>query len=145
MTINESHTPTAPTNFTLLGPRGVLIQLDKLKSATTKESGILVPSYENYETEGGRPAAKLNHEVYSLLGTITQLSHKAKEIAALDGYQLTTGARVVVYASAKVPNNWFVDPSKLENPVNDFDGSLLIHPSQIQCILNTSTTPSTHE
>lgn len=129
-------------NFTLTGIKGVLVRLDKLKSNTVTSSGVIVNSYENYETEGGRPSTKLSHEVFSLRGTVLKMSAAAMKAIEQEGYKLDVSDTIIVYPSAKSPQNWFIDPDKIDEPTSDFEGYLLLHPAQIQCILNTKNEKS---
>lgn len=119
-------------DFKVHGQRGVLIQLLEYPEQTTKsESGIYMPKYKAYETDGGRPAAAIDSEVYSLVGKVLQISDKAKEIMDEEKMGYTVGSFVSIAPHAKTRNNWFIE-DKLQQ-VADFTGKLLLTPSQIEC------------
>lgn len=121
--------------YEVVGSKGVLIQLDKYPSQeTTTDFGVIVPKYEAYETEGGRPASKVVNEVYTTTGTIIQISAKARETLDEEKIDVQPGSRVYIYPAAKNPSNWFF-PDRTK-PVQDFDGLLLVQPNMIQAIVH---------
>ena len=119
---------TQVTNFKVLGHRGVLVQLQKYPEDLTT-GNIFVPKYENYETEGGKPAAKIKEEIYSSIAKVIQISDMSKEILEKERMELQEGDYVLIQDAARHYNNWFIlSPN---HPVSDFDGHLLLHPNSI--------------
>lgn len=124
-------------NYNVHGPKGVLIQLHERPEATVTESGIMIPKFKAYETEGGRPASKLATEKYSLIGTILQISEKAQETLDDNKQPYKVGDTVSVFPQAKQQHCWFL-LDKI-NPVTDWTGLILIIPAQIEAEVTTTT------
>lgn len=121
--------------YEITGQKGVLIQLEKFpKESTTTESGIVIPQYKAYETEGGRPAAKIDEEIYTTIGTILQISTAARQLLEKENTSLEPGDKVMIHPSSKNPHNWFF-PDRNQR-VQDFQGLLLISPQQVQAKIN---------
>lgn len=117
--------------YSVQGPKGVLVQLFKYPESTTvSDSGIYMPKYKTYETDGGRPAAAIDSEIYTLVGRILQISEKAQDMMDEDKMSYKVGDIVSVLKHAKNPNNWFIDDKG--NQVADFTGLLLITPSHLE-------------
>lgn len=119
--------------YKVVGQKGVLIQLDELEQATVTESGVHIPAYQNYTTDGGRPASELSTEKYSPMGEVLQISDKAQELLEQEKMDIKVGDRVAISPGSKHVSFWFIEPDKLTRPVNKFDGKVLIHPNSIQC------------
>lgn len=117
-------------NHEVLGQRGVLIELLPYKSETVNEAGVYIPLYENYETDGGRPAARIKVDNYSTIGKVIQISKKAQELLDEDKMDIEVGDVVSIYLNAKNPSNQFL--IERETPVVDFNGYLAVHPNTIQ-------------
>lgn len=123
--------------YKVVGQKGILVQLRELQKATVTESGVHIPAYQNYTTDGGRPASELSSEKYAPIGVVLQVSDKAKEILEQEMMDVNPGDTVAINPGSKHPSFWFIEPNSLTQPVNKFDGKVLIHPNSIQCkILN---------
>jgi len=118
-------------NHKIVGSRGVLIKLDAYTSPIEiDEDGIYTPLYENYETDGGRPASKFRIEEYSPIGTILQISEKAQELLQEEKMDLKVGDRVTIFKSQRIGFNEFIEDRT--KPIEVFKGYLTVHPSAIQ-------------
>lgn len=118
-------------NYKVQGSRGILVRLDKYESDKVTESGIIVPKFKNYETDGGRPASKIDDgEVFSSTGTIVQVSDKCQQLLSEEKMDLGEGDRVMIDPNAKSPHNWFIENRSVK--VADFEGLVLLHPNHIQ-------------
>ena len=100
-------------NITLFGDR-VLIQLDKSEEHTTLSSGLTIPLYENYETDGGRPGAKASDKKFLSQGTVVALSQSASKKLEENNSPLNIGDKVFVTQNAVSPQyQFFPDRSNL--------------------------------
>lgn len=121
--------------YEVQGQKGILIQLDKYPEEITQtSSGILIPQYKNYETDGGRPAAALEKEVWSTVGTVLQISPRAKEDLEREKISLFPGDKIYIQPAAKHPHNWFF--SDRMTRIQDYEGLLLITAAAIQAIVH---------
>lgn len=117
--------------YEVQGQKGILIQLDRYpEDFTQTSSGVIIPQYKNYETDGGRPAASIDEEVYTSTGTVLQISHKAKEELEEQRIPLSVGDRVMIQPSQKNPHNWFFPDRHIK--IQDFTGLLLVGVPAIQ-------------
>lgn len=117
-----------PNNLKIENDR-LLVQLIPFQT-TKSESGIIVPKYENYTTDGGKAASTVSHEKYSSLATIVQISAKAQDLLDESKSTLKVGDTIALYPSALNSSNWFIlDRTR---PVTEHEGYLLIHPNHIQ-------------
>lgn len=116
------------------GSKGVLIKLQPYEEDTTTETGIVIPTYEAYTTEGGRPAAKPTLEKFSTIGIVLAISDKARELLDEEKMDLKKGDAVLIYPHAKVSSNWLI--LHRHTPVADFEGYLLLHPNAVQAKLD---------
>jgi len=112
------------------GSKGLLVKLQPFEEDTTTESGIVIPTYENYTTEGGKPAAKPTLEKYSTIALVLAISDKASEIMTEEKMDIKKGDTILLWPQAKISSNWLI--LHRHTPVADFDGYLLIHPNMIQ-------------
>ena len=119
---------TQVQNFSVIGAKGVLIQLIKYPELNGSDS-LIIPVYENYETDGGKPAARIKEEVYAPIGEILQISDTVKKQFEEESIDLKVGDHVLIQNSAKVSYNWFVISPN--HPIADFDGKLVIHHNNI--------------
>lgn len=117
------------SKYNVVGPKGVLINLHPYPTDQITESGIIVPAFDNYETDGGKPATKIKEDVYSPIGQIEQISIAAQKEIDDSGMDLKVGDWILIQGQAKASFNWFVISA--DTPVANFDGKLLIHPNQI--------------
>jgi co-chaperonin GroES (HSP10) len=118
-------------NFKIEGDK-LLVKLEAYQT-TTSESGIIVPKYENYTTDGGKPASSIAHEKYSSIATVIQISPKAQDLLDANKSTIKVGDTIVLYPSTLNSSNWFIlDRTR---PVTDYEGYLLIHPNHIQASL----------
>lgn len=130
--------------YKVQGASGVLVQLHPFDEATTKTtSGLIVPKFKDYETDGGRWAAKMDVEKFSLVGTIVQLSEKCKEIMEQEKMDYKEGDVVAVKATAKQTYNWFITDKN--TPVADWTGLLLITPHLLECKIEEENDEDTTE
>ena len=116
--------------YKVVGQKGVLLKLLPYTEETTTESGIVIPLYDNYTTDGERPASKLSNKKFSDLAEVVQISEKAQAIMEDEKMNITVGDMVAIYPSANNSSNWFI--LNREVPVADFEGYLLLHPNYIQ-------------
>jgi hypothetical protein len=119
---------TQVTSFKIQGVKGVLVELQKYPEDLTT-GNIFVPKYENYETDGGKPAAKIKEELYSSIAKVLQISDAAKNTMEESFMDVQVGDYVLIQDASRHFSNWFIlSPN---HPVADFDGKLLIHPNSI--------------
>lgn len=119
-------------NFEPQGKRGVIVELIPYPETSDKsESGIYMPKYKTYETDGGRPAARIDKEKYSLVGTIRYISSCAQSLMHKEEMEYKVGDMVSVLDHAKNRANWLIE-DKLQQ-VADFTGLLLITPEHLEC------------
>jgi len=119
------------TNHEVVGRKGVLIKLEEFQNKESiNAAGVYVPLFENYETDGGRPASKIKDENFSYIGEVIQISEKAKDILAEEKIDIKVGDRVSIHRNQKVQFNHFFPENNA--PVMDFSGYILIDPSGIQ-------------
>ena len=123
-------------NYTVLGPKGILIQLFPLQDSATSPSGVLVPSYENFITEGGKPASTLSLERFSCIGTVLQISPTAADYLLKESIDLSVSDVVGIHSTYKNQSNWFISPDKARLPVQDWDGLLLVSPQMLSFKIN---------
>lgn len=120
--------------YKVQGQKGILIQLLPYpEEDTTTSSGIIIPKYKTQETDGGRFVAALDHEVYSLVGTVLQISDRAQQDLDEQKMDISVGDKVVIHHGAKSMHNWFIDPLV---KVQDFSGQILATASSIQAKVN---------
>jgi co-chaperonin GroES (HSP10) len=106
-------------NLELLGDR-VIILLDKAEDHTVTESGLIIPLFENAESDGGKPISKLSLKRYLSVGTVLALSATAQEKLPT----INVGDRVYVTPSSASPNYQFLpDRSQL---VEDWTGMISV-------------------
>lgn len=118
-------------NHKVLGQRGLLIKLMPYKSETINEAGVYIPLYENYETDGGRPAARIKtEETFSTIARVEQISEKVQEILNEEKMDIQVGDYITIALQAKHPSNQFLVTREV--PAVDFEGYLLVHPNTIQ-------------
>lgn len=115
-------------NITLLGDR-VIILLDKLEDHTTTDAGIVVPFFQNIESDGGRPDTKVSNLKYLSKGTIVAMSDYAKEKLP----QLSPSTRVFVNPSAVSPSYQFFH--KRNGLVEEFEGYIVVPHTLIEAII----------
>lgn len=106
----------------------VLVLLDKKE--THDESNIIVPLYEAFTTDGGRPSAEISNKQYLLKGVVVDSSLSALNKLEEDGITLSKGDKVFVHPSA-ISQHFFYYPNR-DNLVIDFDGHVLIPYTLIQ-------------
>lgn len=120
-----------------MGQKGILIQLVPYKSETTQtEEGIIIPLYERYETDGGRPASRIKEDKLSTIGKVLQISAIAREVLDNDKIKLNIGDYVSISEQHKNSTNQFIIDKDI--PVvmeQDFEGYLRIFPNMIESIL----------
>lgn len=120
-----------------VGSTGIVVKLEPFEDTVTQtESGLYVPTYENYTTDGGRPDARPTNETYSTVATVLAISDKASSLIEEEDYSLAPGDKVLVYPRAKNPQNWLILTRHV--PIADFEGYLLLHPNMIQMKINTN-------
>jgi co-chaperonin GroES (HSP10) len=120
--------------FTLLGDR-ILVQLDAAPEVTTLESGVLLPSTEVYETEGGRQATRSAGTKYLTQGTVIALSALSNSKLAESGIQLSPGDKVYVSSHSINSSFYFsIDRTQL-SPI--FSGLVAIPHVHIEAKLNS--------
>lgn len=102
----------------------VLIKLDEHKEHTSTPTDLLVPLYDNIETDGGRPGVKISAKKYLSQGTVVDISKSAATLLDKDGITVTPGTRVFVNTNAVSPSyQYFTNRDSL---VINFDGHILI-------------------
>jgi len=120
-------------DLTILGER-VIVKLDRQDSHTVTEYGIVVPQFQNVETDGGRPKAVASDNVYLPKGTIAAMSKAAYDKLKEANTPLEVGDKVYVTPSACNPSYTFtLDRSQLVTP---FEGYISISPILIECKIN---------
>jgi co-chaperonin GroES (HSP10) len=103
----------------LLGDR-VIVLLDKAEDHTTTDGGVIIPLFENAETDGGRPTSKLSMKRYLSVGTVLAISATAQEKIPT----ISVGDRVYVTPSSASSNYQFLpDRTQL---VEDWSGMISI-------------------
>lgn len=103
----------------LLGDR-VIVLLDKAEDHTVTEGGLIIPLFENAESDGGRPISKLSLKRYLSIGTILAMSPTAQEKLPT----VKVNDRVYVTPSSASPNYQFLpDRTQL---VEDWNGMISI-------------------
>lgn len=115
--------------LTLLGDR-VVVQLDELADHTITDAGIVVPLFQNIESDGGRPDTKVSNLKYLPKGTIVNISQFAKERLP----ELNIGDRVFVVPSVVAPAYQFF--SKRNGLVENFEGTISIPHTYIEAKIN---------
>lgn len=117
-------------NYEVVGSRGILIKLEPYKNPTSiTDEGILIPLYENYETDGGRPDSRIKENEFSLIGKILQISLKSQEILEREKMDLKIGDYVGISPMHMHQSNWFL--VERDTPVSKFTGYLRIDPTMI--------------
>lgn len=112
----------------------VLIKLDLLEDHSKSESGLSIPLYEAYQTEGGRPSAKLSDKTYLAQGEVILCSPSAAKKLEEQGTPISIGQKVFVTMSSVSPAyQFFMDRSNL---VLEFDGHILIPYTFIEAYVN---------
>lgn len=114
--------------ITILGDR-VLIQLDLMEDHTITPSGVVVPLYQNIESDGGRPDIKESNLRYLSKGTVVSISDSVKEKVPL-----SAGDRVFVAPSCVSPTYQFY--SRRTGLVENFEGLISIPPAFIEAKIN---------
>lgn len=127
-------------NYKVQGIKGILIKLETYpndEAVTVTDSGILIPKYHVYESEGGREVAAMTNEKYSSIGSIIQISQAALANIAennLDADLIKVGARVSVTNQTKASqSNWFI--VNQHEAVADHEGYILVTPAAIQAVI----------
>jgi len=114
-------------DITLFGDR-ILVQLDQVTDTVT-EHGIIVPLFENYETDGGKPSSKISSKKYSSVGTVLKISNNSP-------LQLAEGTKVYVNPSSSNQQfQFYLDRTKL---VQDFEGLICIPHTLIEATITTN-------
>ncbi len=114
----------------LLGDR-VVILLDKAQDHTITDGGVIIPLFENGETDGGRPKSNLSHKKYLSVGTVVAISEVAK-----DKLPVLVGDRVYVTPTAASANYQFLtDRSQL---IENWDGYIAIPHTLIEAKINNN-------
>lgn len=125
-------------NFQPQGKRGVIVELQPYpEEAEKSESGLYMPKYRQYESDGGRPAAAIDKEKYSLVGTIKYISSAALSHMEKEGMEYKVGDTVTVLQHAKNHTNWLIE-DKMQR-VADFKGLLLLTPEHLECKIVKTT------
>lgn len=120
-------------DYKIIGNK-ILIQLTlapKLNEA--KEGDLLQPQFKAFETEGGKPSAKLNENEYLYKGTILQIPKGAEEyITEHIKEELKLGDIVWVNPMSLRESSVFL-PTR-QGKVISSEGHFRIHPSEIEAI-----------
>lgn len=119
--------------ISLTGNR-VLIKLDHVESKPKDDSGIIVPLFEQAETDGGRPDFKVSNRQYLPKGEIVAISPAASKMYQEEGTPLVPGDRV--YVSIAALSNAFHFYPERDNLVIPFDGHVLLQPNLIEAHVN---------
>lgn len=132
ITVNKNIETLNLNNYKILGQKGVLIRLLPYRSETTTTAeGIIIPLYENYETEGGRPASRIKSEdKYSTIGEVLQISDKAQLILNEEKMDIKVGDYISIPLVHKHPSNQFL--LSKNDSVSEFEGYLTIYPNMVQ-------------
>lgn len=118
-------------NHKIFGHRGILIKLYEYEEEfSTNEAGIITPLYEAYETDGGRPDAKLRTDKFSAVGKIVQISKAAQDLLNQEEMDLKIGDVISIHKAYLSGANEFL--VNKDTPNQKFEGYLLIHPNMIQ-------------
>jgi len=118
-------------NHEIVGRKGVLLQLLPYKEdISANQYGVLTPSYSEYETDGGKWAAKMKDEEYSSLGKVLQISKASQEDLEKDKMDIAVGDIVSIPSNQNNPSNWFRVGKDIKT--QDFEGYILVHPAMIQ-------------
>jgi co-chaperonin GroES (HSP10) len=118
-------------NITLLGDR-VLIQLHKLPDHTVSEKGIVMPLFQNIESDGGRPDVKASNLEYLSVGTVLKISALAKQKLADSLSPLSEGDTVYLPQVAVSPSYQFF--TKRTGLVENFEGIIAVPHTLIEAI-----------
>lgn len=112
----------------LLGDR-IVVKLDEMEDHTTTESGLIVPLSTVYETDSGRIKARTSAQKHLLVGTIIDISDKAKELT-----DLSVSDKVYVSENALSSKafHFYYDRSKL---VQTFEGYICIPHTLIEAVV----------
>ncbi len=93
-----------------VGSKGIMVQLLPLKDRLEKtDSGILVGSFVNTETDGGRPDVELNGRKFTRVAQVMQISDKCKEDLQKEMIPLSVGDFVMVSDYGANQRNWVID------------------------------------
>lgn len=117
------------SSYKVIGIKGILVKLHAYPSELKTESGLVVPAFENYETDGGKNASRIREEIYAPIGQIEQISDAAKKEIEDYGEQLNVGDWVLLHSQIKAEFNKFIISP--DSPVSNFDGKFLVHFNQI--------------
>jgi co-chaperonin GroES (HSP10) len=85
-------------NYIPLGRKGIVVLLDEVeKPMEVNENGVVVPLYVDYESDGGRPVAKIETKEYKNIGTIVKISNKAQANIEEEMMDIKVGDKVALY------------------------------------------------
>lgn len=118
----------------IVGSR-VLVLLDKFQEEMTTKNGVIIPTYENYQSDADRPQSRVKSEIFSTIGTVLQIPAKAREEMDKNGYEnVQVGSKVVLAPNTKNENTMFSPNRETPYEEKSFSGYLLIHFGSIQSL-----------
>jgi hypothetical protein len=118
-------------NYRVLGRKGILVLLDEVEEElNVNDAGVIVPLYEDYASDAGRPKAKMDVKEYKNIGTILQISKKAQEILDEEKMDVKVGSRIVIYPSQINAHNRFM--LNTASSLVEFKGYLNVDAQMIQ-------------
>lgn len=132
--------PKILSQITLVNSSGVLVLLDKFSSPTlTTPSGIEIPAYDTYYTEGGKHAAKHSDKEFSSQGTVIAISPTAAKYVTENwaGSTLSPGDRVWIQPTVANNRSMF-ELDRLAPVIMDQPPYIIIHPTNIEAKLPES-------
>lgn len=133
--------PKILTTIALPQWQGILVLLDRFEAQASTPSGVLIPKYDTYYTEGGQHAAKHSTKEFTSVGTVIDISPSA--LASIEenwgGLSLQQGSRVWLQPSCVQPRNQFILERDTPVTVSELTGEspfLLITPQNVEAILD---------
>lgn len=118
------------------------MQLDRYSSpVTSTSSGVLIPKYDAYFTEGGKPAAKQSNKEFTSVGTVISVSPAALSYIEQEwkGLTLVPGQRVWLQPNAASPKNQFLIDRDVPITQAELTGEspfVLVPPQSIEALLD---------
>lgn len=121
------------TDHEIVGSKGILIKLFPYPTdSTINSAGIIVPLYENYESDGGRPASRITTENFSNIGEVIQISSKAQQYLEEEKMDIKVGDIVSIGREHKHPSNQFLPKNVQTQHPSDYEGYMIVHFNAIQ-------------
>lgn len=118
-------------DYEILGARGILIELEKFEEEVpVNEKGLIVPEFQNFQTESGRIDSNVKGRKFKSKGTIVQISAKAQDILDEEKMGLKVGDKVAIFENSLHESAWFV--INRDVPTRAPEGYIRVHPNNIE-------------